>query len=241
MINNFKCFLTCNLLAICLAVFASTLVAQQTRVVPPPSNDLANRIGCTLTWNGQGFVVGQVSGGAAQQAGLETGDVIVQVGQNRMQNGNSFRTALANTQGGRVQLTVINVRNGQYVQTWMPCPTIVPPVNITPPPVNIITPPPVVDPPPQQQPVYTVKLYHPVTGGLVFNKTVTGTLTMESRKSYYERMHWRIWRFNGIEEDTKYRRFDSAREAHNYNPGSSLLGFYTNRVRQGRVVVTQIR
>ena len=69
--------------------------------------------------NGRGLkVFGTVSGGAAETAGLENGDIIIGVENYYCDTLDQLEQAMR-TSTGSVTLTVINVRNGQWVNVAM--------------------------------------------------------------------------------------------------------------------------
>lgn len=73
----------------------------------------------TIQTGWQTYMMGQqitqvAQGGAAQKAGLETGDIIVAVNGNPVQNQQVLKQSIQNS-GSQMWLKVVNVRNGQLV------------------------------------------------------------------------------------------------------------------------------
>ena len=100
-------------------------------------------------------------------------------------------------------------------------------------------------PVPQPQVEYVVQEYNPITGGLYQTYRFRNRSQAYAMRDNLARAHWVKWRFVGINEPIRYRRFSSSTMAQNFinNDGpskSGKLGFaiLTNET---RAVPTRVR
>lgn len=71
-------------------------------------------------------------------------------------------------------------------------------------------------PAPQPKYVYVVSEYNPITGGLYRSRTFDRQRDAYAYRDQLARAHWVKWRFMGINEPIRYRRFSSSTSAQRF-------------------------
>ncbi|MBI1248820.1 hypothetical protein GC197_13390 [bacterium] len=87
---------------------------------------------------------------------------------------------------------------------------------------------------------YSVTLYHPISGGVVWSTIATSQSQATQIANNYRRQHWKIWKYNGIGQELHSRQFSSYYAAEKYEPPKKLLGFNKRYVRAGKVSVQKL-
>lgn len=85
---------------------------------------------------------------------------------------------------------------------------------------------------------YRVELKHPRTGGVVSSRVVDTAAQADALRSKYAKQHWKFWKYHGIGEPLRQRRFGSESAARNYKPPIGII--QSQSVEAGRVTVTEI-